>query len=284
MQTINAASKVSIGMPVFNGEKYIREALDSLLTQTFTDFELIISDNASTDDTQAICEEYSRRDPRILYTRQIENMGILFNFQFVLDKAKGEYFMWAAADDRWDANWIESVYTHLLGKKCTACFAGLKTIDSNGKLFYHPADRANLSFSGHRLWRKLSFFLSYEGFGKANLIYSLYPRALLQDLSMHEYSFDYLILFSLLDKVTFEQIKGPNLYKRIHDANEGVQLKNYKHLSVIDIYAKGIVNTVKTATNYLKGSEQELWTCLLLLVPIKIIVSIFIRLTINRTR
>jgi len=75
-------------MPVYNGEKYIREALDSLLAQTFTDFELIISDNASTDGTQVICEEYAARDPRIRYVRQRENRGAVANFRFVLDSIR----------------------------------------------------------------------------------------------------------------------------------------------------------------------------------------------------
>lgn len=91
---------VSIGMPVYNGAEYIRETLDALLAQTFTDFELIISDNASTDETAEICREYAERDLRIVYIRQEGNIGARANFQLVLDKARGAYFMWAAADDR----------------------------------------------------------------------------------------------------------------------------------------------------------------------------------------
>lgn len=90
---------VSVGMPVYNGEPYIRDALESLLEQTFTDFELIISDNASTDGTEKICREYLERDNRIRYFRQVENRGATANFRFVLDQAVGEYFMWAASDD-----------------------------------------------------------------------------------------------------------------------------------------------------------------------------------------
>jgi glycosyltransferase involved in cell wall biosynthesis len=90
---------VSIGLPVYNGEKYIREALDSVLTQTFADFELIISDNASEDDTESICREYASRDERVRYIRQSRNIGALPNFLFVLHKATAEYFMWAAHDD-----------------------------------------------------------------------------------------------------------------------------------------------------------------------------------------
>jgi glycosyltransferase involved in cell wall biosynthesis len=96
----NKIPAVSIGMPVYNGEAFIREALDSLLAQTFTDFELIISDNASTDGTEMICREYASNDERIRYVRQPENRGATANFQFVLDEAVGAYFMWAAADDR----------------------------------------------------------------------------------------------------------------------------------------------------------------------------------------
>lgn len=91
--------KVSIGMPVYNGEKFIRKALDSLLAQTFIDFELIISDNASTDGTPDICAEYANRDKRIRYIRQKQNYGAIWNWNYVLRQATGEYFMWAAHDD-----------------------------------------------------------------------------------------------------------------------------------------------------------------------------------------
>lgn len=101
-------STVSIGMPVYNGEKFIREAIDSLLAQTFVDFKLIISDNASTDGTAKICAEYARADNRIRYVRQQENIGAVKNFAFVLNESSGKYFMWAAADDFWSADFLES--------------------------------------------------------------------------------------------------------------------------------------------------------------------------------
>ena len=100
------APKVSIGMPVYNGEPYLSEALSSLLLQSFTDFELIISDNCSTDRTTQIIEHYSNKDSRIVSCRQTENIGGIDNFQFVLDRASGEYFMWAAHDDKWGAEYI----------------------------------------------------------------------------------------------------------------------------------------------------------------------------------
>jgi len=99
-------SKVSIGIPVYNGEKFIRKRIDSILTQTFTDFELIISDNASTDSTSNICQEYARKDERIQYFRQKNNMGPIMNLNFVLQKATGEYFTWAAVDDLWEPTFL----------------------------------------------------------------------------------------------------------------------------------------------------------------------------------
>jgi len=98
--------RVSIGMPVFNGARLISWALDSLLAQKFTDFELILSDNGSTDETAGICKRYECRDPRIVYFRQPKNMGALWNFNYVLKQSRGEYFMWAAADDIWEPDFI----------------------------------------------------------------------------------------------------------------------------------------------------------------------------------
>ena len=92
-------TKVSIGLPIYNGEKFIHKKLNSLLSQTFTNFELIISDNGSTDLTSKICEEYAQKDKRIIYFKQKKNMGAWENFAFVLNKAKSKYFLWTAVDD-----------------------------------------------------------------------------------------------------------------------------------------------------------------------------------------
>ena len=99
--------KITVGIPVFNGEKSIRRALDSVLSQTFLDFELVISDNASTDSTQLICQEYKRNDKRIRYIRNEKNMGGIANFKLLLDESKTEYFVWLAADDYWDPTFLE---------------------------------------------------------------------------------------------------------------------------------------------------------------------------------
>ncbi len=91
--------RVSIGMPLYNAERYLRETLESVLSQTYREFELIISDNGSTDSTDAICREYAAKDSRIRYYRNEENRGAAWNFNYVLALASGEYFKWAAYDD-----------------------------------------------------------------------------------------------------------------------------------------------------------------------------------------
>lgn len=100
--------QVSIGLPVFNGEKDIRQALDSLLAQQSVDFELIISDNGSTDKTQEICQEYALKDQRIKYHSSEINQGPVWNFNNVFQLASADYFMWAGHDDYWDPLYMQT--------------------------------------------------------------------------------------------------------------------------------------------------------------------------------
>lgn len=99
--------RLSIGLPVYNGEDYLVESLDALLGQTFADFELIVSSNASTDATDEICQAYAARDPRIRYFRQPVNVGAVPNHNFVLDQATGELFKWASGDDLYARDLVE---------------------------------------------------------------------------------------------------------------------------------------------------------------------------------
>jgi glycosyltransferase involved in cell wall biosynthesis len=98
---------LSVGMPAYNSEQYIRDAIESILNQTFTDFELIISDNASTDSTQLICEEYASKDPRVRYIRNDVNIGVADNYNAAFKLSKGKYFKWASSNDYCAPNFFE---------------------------------------------------------------------------------------------------------------------------------------------------------------------------------
>jgi glycosyltransferase involved in cell wall biosynthesis len=91
--------RVCVGIPVYNGENYLSESIESILRQTFTDFELIISDNGSTDMTEEICRKYAKQDERVRYYRSTENHGATWNHNRLVELARGEYFRWQAHDD-----------------------------------------------------------------------------------------------------------------------------------------------------------------------------------------
>jgi glycosyltransferase involved in cell wall biosynthesis len=111
-------------MPTYNRASSLNRAIASVLTQTFPDFELIISDNASTDGTEAICSTYVATDKRIKYIRQSRNQGAYHNFAAVLREARGEYFMWLADDDWIDANYISECMSFLSAHQCYSLVAG----------------------------------------------------------------------------------------------------------------------------------------------------------------
>jgi len=217
---------VSIGMPVFNGGKHIRDALDSLLAQTYRNFELIISDNSSTDETEQICREYEEIDFRIRYIRQPENLGATENFQFVLARAKGEYFMWAAHDDIWDPCWIETLLPVAVKGNCIA-HGSLQTIDVDGEVMHHAACNQRFSFSGSRWHRRCKFFLSPGCLGKANLIYGVgalgfFTEARIVWAKSSGPRGDIALLYALLGITDIRQEKGVCRYVRVHSGSAGL--------------------------------------------------------------
>ena len=99
--------RVSIGVPVYNGERFIRQSVESLLAQTYGDFELVITDNASKDGTEEVCRELVKKDKRVRYVRNDKNLGGPGNFRRVFALCSGEFHKWSTADDYWDPTVIE---------------------------------------------------------------------------------------------------------------------------------------------------------------------------------
>jgi glycosyltransferase involved in cell wall biosynthesis len=125
---------VSIGLPVYNGENFLGEALHSLCCQSFTDCELIISDNASTDGTRAICESYAKVDGRIRYYRNHENIGVHRNWNRVFELSTGRYFKWAAHDDLYAVDFVEKCVSVLdSDPSVVLCYSKADFIDEMGQ-------------------------------------------------------------------------------------------------------------------------------------------------------
>jgi glycosyltransferase involved in cell wall biosynthesis len=109
-------TSVSIGMPVYNGEKYLDAALAALSAQTFPNLRIVISDNASTDATPDIISSWAARDPRITSHRQQENVGAKLNFEWVLRNAESKWFMFASYDDSWSPNYVDVLYHEAISR------------------------------------------------------------------------------------------------------------------------------------------------------------------------
>jgi glycosyltransferase involved in cell wall biosynthesis len=126
--------RVTIGLPVYNGDRYLAETLDSILAQTFPDFELIISDNASTDRTEGICRKYAAQDRRIRYVRNASNLGAARNYNQVFELARGEYFKWNGHDDPLAPLFLERCVEVLdRDPGIVLCFARNRAIDERGE-------------------------------------------------------------------------------------------------------------------------------------------------------
>lgn len=128
-----SAPLLSIGLPVHNGAEHLRESIDSLLAQDVGDLELIISDNASTDDTEAVCLEYASRDPRVRYGRNETNIGAAANYNRVFELSTGKYFMWGSDDDIWDPRFARMCIERLeRSPDAVMCTSQVVFIDDSG--------------------------------------------------------------------------------------------------------------------------------------------------------
>lgn len=166
---VAARPRVSIGLPVYNGERYLAAALDSLLAQTFADFELIICDNASTDATQAICADYAARDPRIRYIREPANTGAVRNHNRTIELAQGEFFKWAAHDDVYAPEFVERCVRHLdTHPQTVLAFTRSRFIDQHGAPladYPHPLNLASPSRSERFLGYVCANHVMVEDYG-----------------------------------------------------------------------------------------------------------------------
>ncbi|RTE07919.1 glycosyltransferase [Paenibacillus whitsoniae] len=186
---------VSIGLPVYNGEKYLQSALESLLSQDYRNIEIIISDNGSEDSTEDICKSFLYGDSRIHYYRNDTNIGGIQNFKKVLELSSGEYFMWAAHDDLREPQFVRDCVKQLENNPTAVmCMSDVLLIDSEGKTIkeFEVFDTRGKSISENIIeW--ITRFWWYE-------IYGLIRRKDLSalDISREEFGIDVIWVLELM--------------------------------------------------------------------------------------
>jgi glycosyltransferase involved in cell wall biosynthesis len=128
-------ARVTVGLPVYNGEQFLAVAIESVLAQTYGDLRLVISDNASTDRTEGICRDFAARDARVDYHRAELNRGIVWNFNQVFRLSTTEYFMWFAHDDALTPTYVQRCVEVLdADAETVLCFSGCVDIDAHGRV------------------------------------------------------------------------------------------------------------------------------------------------------
>ena len=237
-------AKVFIGMPAYNGERFIKEAIESLSEQTFADWKIFISDDASTDKTRVMCEEFARKDPRITYFRQEKNIGIFRNFKFVLDNADTDYFIWAAQDDIREKDYLKICVdqlekNHSLGLATTRMAA----IDSFGRTLVEELELTR--FSEKPIAQNVTrYVLQPEVLGKCNLMYGLFRTVVARETwqaypQRQIWGQDYMFSLALIarhkvyvdEKIIFKKRLGgfSSPQALSHDTEDGVKKIKYKN-------------------------------------------------------
>jgi glycosyltransferase involved in cell wall biosynthesis len=209
--------RVTLAMPVFNGEAYIAIALRSLLAQTFENFEIVITDNASTDRTEIICREFAQQDARIRYHRNPKNVGAAENYNLGFKLARGEYLKWCAHDDYISANYLELAVKALdQHPDAVLTYGPSEMIDENGAVA--PPESATLvGFENvDPVWRFDSMIRSG---GSCGAIFGLFRRSALARSLLHNkdyYSSDRALLAEMAILGPFIFVPEITFFNRAH--------------------------------------------------------------------
>lgn len=222
-----AAPRVTIGLPVFNGEEYVGEAIDSILTQTFCDFELIICDNASTDRTGEICLAAADRDHRVRYHRNRRNLGAAANFNKCYDLARGEFFRWQAHDDLLDPTYLEKCVAALdANPDAVECHSLVGLIDAKGR--WAGVYNSIVGTDSLQPSRRFAAVILQENM--ASEIFGLARRAVMVGAPLHGtfHGSDTVHLAAMALRGRFLKIDKPLFVNRAHPGrySEGVSIED----------------------------------------------------------
>lgn len=207
--------RVSVGIPVYNGEQFLSETIESVLAQTFTDFELIISDNGSTDRTQAIGESYAARDSRVRFFRSEVNKGAAWNYRYLFDLSRGEYFRWAPSDDLFAVDSLAECVAALDAHPDAAlCYPKTDLIDGKGTVIRSYEDNLDLR-SSDPVER---FRQGLARIGLVNVIYGLMRSNVLRKTRLmgNFVGADEVLVLELALGGKFLEIPKSRFYRRMH--------------------------------------------------------------------
>ena len=216
---------ITIGVPVYNGEKYIERALISIIQQTYSNFEVIISDNASTDSTGEICEKIIGNDDRFCYVRRKSKISAENNFKFIIEKATTDLFVFLAADDYWDPEFLELTIARLVEEKdAVACISKVNFIKDGVFLFNAYGD---FEIRGSITVRLRKYFHDATDNSR---FYAVYRREAMQD-SFQDlpriHSLDWYIVALTLIRGDHLRVDKTLMYREAPDLDKYVRSLKY---------------------------------------------------------
>lgn len=222
------APPVSVAIPAYNCERYISQSIESMLNQSYGDFELVISDNASTDGTEAICRRYAAQDSRVRYVRRSENIGGPGNFRHVFSLCSGKYHKWTTADDHWHPDFLREAVAVLDARPdVVLCYPKTQLIDAEGHKIEDYEDNLELADDSPRqrfrdLYRLIGLCNAHLGLLRrdAMLKTKLIAGHLASDV-------DFLAEMALIGK--FRLLPDVRFYRRFHATSSSWARGDAKH-------------------------------------------------------
>ena len=243
------ASLVTVGIPTYNRSDRLLRAVHSALAQDHEALEVVVSDDASTDSTEAGMRELAAREPRLRYVRQERNLGHAGNFQAVLDAARGDYFMWLSDDDWLDAAYVSSCLAVLVREPGTSLVAGLASYYSEGG---HVIDERPMELASARPGARVLRYLARVNMN--GVLFGLARRADLQRLRFKEQvGGDWLLVSGLAAAGRVHTLSGVHIHRSISGLSSdrqklaeslgmSGQLARHHHFAVAGAFAREIVS------------------------------------------
>jgi len=293
---------LTMGMPVYNEGKYIGETIESLLAQTYKNFILIISDNASIDQTPQICKHYAKKDKRIIYVRHKKNRGAQFNFCYVLEQAKTPFFMLCSGHDKWHPSFVEKLLPALEKEDIILSYPRTRRINIDGTMGEIYEDDYTTVNINNPIDRYLYLL---RGIGKGNLMYGIWSTQALKNCNFDLKTFapDHIILVQAAFEGKFKQHNEPLFFlrerrkdigyrHRIREAFARLTGQSTEKMSVFLLIISFISENTKVLfrKRYSFSAVTKLWLiinivylCLLWFCAIPVLIVIFKKLLPEKT-